>query len=290
MKPDRLLLGAVTLLAGVSVLFGAGMVWSQISRPTPPAQGFYLTDEKPFLPDLGGALLQDDAGEAPITLFTLLDPSTTASAALPDFAPLPNGISLQTITSTLSPAHPQATIREIRLQREYGTLTYTVRFTDGTRYVVDADSGQTLEIAQGEPLSPSARRTQGIRVAVPIAEAIQIAFGCCDGVELELKDARLEEHGGLVIYKVEFVNDVEAFIDASSGTMLFARLTDDEWVTSALHIQPESALQLAQSRYPSQRVRDWKIVPRHGRVVYDVDFGRRMNVLIDAMTGSILQP
>ncbi len=289
MRPGKLFFGFVILATGALFFFGLGTVWSRISRPATPAQGFYIRDQKPFRLDPAEILLQQDARDMPITLFTLLDPPSTGSASLTGFLPADAEVSLYTVTSALSSAHPEATVREIRLQSEYGVLTYTVRFTDGTRYIVDADSGQTLELSQGEPLSPSARRTQGIRVAVPIADAIRVASACCEGVTLELQDARLEEHGGLVIYKVAFADAIEVFIDANTGALLFAKMADGVWMTTTLRIQPERALELARSIYPGQPIRNWKIVPRDGRVVYDVDFGRRMHILIDAMTGDVLQ-
>lgn len=284
MRPYMWISGLALLLAG-----GVGMlqtVHQLVLRPRPQDGEIITFDERPVAFNAQFSLSLASTSETDMTLLTVVDPVVSAQAAA--IEPVANGLSMEQVMSLLTQARPEATIREIRVKREQGATLYEVDFSDNFRLKIDAASGQMLSLdsIRSDP-QPLHQRIQGQTTATTLLSAVALAQE--RHPDATFKDAKLEIHDGLLVYKVKFDRGVEAFIDANTGQHLFSKLPRDQYDTSSLPIQLEDALPVVLAAYPNAAVRDWKVKLKESTVVYEVKLTNRLKVYISALTGDILE-
>ncbi|XWX03499.1 PepSY domain-containing protein [Aggregatilineales bacterium SYSU G02658] len=285
MRPHIWIYGAALLVAGVGVL----QAFQPFAlRPTPREGEVITLDERPVAFNAQFSLDFATTSETDMTLLTVVDPVISAQAAA--IEPVANGLSIEQVMSLLAQARPEATIREIRVKREQGTTIYEVDFSDNFRLKLDATSGQMLSldtISSSSPQPPPHRRVQGYTAATTLLSAVALAQE--RHPDAAFKDAKLEIHDGLLVYKVKFDRGVEAFIDANTGQHLFSRLPRGQYDTSSLPIQPEDVLPVVLAAHPNAAVRDWKVKFDKGTVVYEVKLTNHLELYISALTGDIFE-
>ncbi len=285
MRPHVWISGVTLLVTGVGML----QTFQPFAlRPTPREGEVVALDERPVAFNAQFSLDFATTSETDMTLLTVVDPVISAQAAA--IEPVADGLSIEQVMSLLAQARPEATIREIRVKREQGATIYEVDFSDNFRLKLDAASGQMLSldtISSGPPQPPPHRRVQGYTATTSLLSAVALAQE--RHPDAALKDAKLEVHDGLLVYKVKFDRSTEAFIDANTGQHLFSKLPRGQYDTSSLPIQLEDVLPIVLAAHPNTTVRDWKVKLEKGTVVYEVKLTNRLELYISALTGDILE-
>ncbi|NJL99412.1 MAG: hypothetical protein HC924_11690 [Synechococcaceae cyanobacterium SM2_3_2] len=90
---------------------------------------------------------------------------------------------------------------------------WEVDFTNNTDMEIDASTGQVIEVDyKNERPDPRLDPTISLEEAVAIARPL--------GSSSHIKDIDLDIEDGLLVWEVEFANDVAVEIDATTGTVL----------------------------------------------------------------------
>jgi uncharacterized membrane protein YkoI len=282
--------GYVLIMMGSILAAGLGLLSHlslQLVRPAVPTGEIAVMDERPVA--LGAQFLLSNAlqEDADLTLLTVSEPPT-ASPIITSIEPVADGLSMDALMQMLAQARPEATIREIRVKREQGVTIYEVDFSDGYRIRLDAASGQmlTLDTIRRGPSQPPHRRLQGVVAQTTLLEAVAVAQQRQPAAAL--RDAKLEIHDGLMVYKVKFEHGIDVFLDANTGEHLFTKLPRGAWDTSSLLIQPEEAVQNALALYPQAALREWKPKFEAGTVAYEIKLTNRIEVYVSAFDGRVL--
>jgi uncharacterized membrane protein YkoI len=286
MRPHVLILLLTFLLASIGGL--AQIIQKYMLRPTAPDGAIIVLDERPVVFDTQFSLNLVAASEMDMTLFTVVDPTTNTDATA--IEPSENGLSVEQVMEMLAQARPETTIRQVSVKREQGLTIYEVDFSDDFRLKLNAIDGQMLSL---EPISdkpsppPPHQRVEGYITHITLIEAVTIAQQRQPGADF--KDAKLEIHSGVLVYKVKFNKGIDVFIDASTGQHLFSKLSEKQYDTSDLPIQREEAIQTAQSMFADAVVYEWKIKFEAGTVVYELKLSNDVKVFIDAITGELIR-
>jgi uncharacterized membrane protein YkoI len=283
--------GYVLIMMGSILAAGLGLLSHlslQLVRPAVPTGEIAVMDERPVA--LGAQFLLSNAlqEDADLTLLTVSEPPT-ASAVITSIEPVADGVSMDAVMQMLAQARPEAVIREIRVRREQGFTIYEVDFSDGYRIRLDAATGQmlTLDTIRRGPSQPPHRRLQGVVAQTTLLEAVAVAQQRQPAAAL--RDAKLEIHDGLLVYKVKFERGIDVFVDANTGQHLFTKLPRGRWDTSSLSIQPQEAVRNALALHPQAALREWKLKFEAGTVVYEIELTNRVELYISAADGRILQ-
>jgi uncharacterized membrane protein YkoI len=281
----REIITAVAAL-GLSGIGAVNGLYPHLARPTAPTDEVVVVNERPVAFNVQFSTNLAAPSEADVTLLTVVDPTTSSSAAA--IAPVVNGLSMEQLMQLLAQARPAATIREIRVKREQGATIYEVDFSDNYRLKVNAADAQMLSL---DPISskppPPHRRVQGFTAQTTLLDAVSLAQQRQPSAIF--KDAKLEIHDGLLVYKVKFEGGIDIFVDANTGQHLFTKLSRNQWDTSSLPIQPAAAIQTAQAAYPDAVVLEWKVKFEDGTVAYELKLHNRVKIFVNAVNGLILE-
>jgi len=283
--------GYMLIMMGSILVAGLGFVSHsslQLARPAAPLGEIAIVDERPIALSAPFLLNNFSQEDADLTLLTVSEPPT-ASPIITSIEPVADGLSMDAVMQMLAQARPEAAIREIRVKRERGVTIYEVDFSDGYRIRLDAASGQMLTldtIRSGPSQPPPHRRVQGIVARTTLLEAVSLAQQRLPNAVL--KDAKLEIHDGLLVYKVKFERGIDVFVDANTGQHLFTKLSRSRWDASSLPIPPEEAVQIALALHPQAALREWKPKFRAGTVAYEVKLTNGAEVYVSALDGRVL--
>lgn len=205
--------GVVLWLVGIVGLIGIFRgVAMEFSRPMTTEDKLLLLDLKPYALH---EVIARSTTEA-VTFLTVVNPSSTG-----DFpAPFPGGISADRAIALALFSSPNASVTQIRLKRERGILAYRIDFNDNTRVLMDARSGQILEISHRTQAEEEEENwlIQGILPTIQIQEAIQIALTLYPDAMFENAELDLEDM--LLLYEIELDNKVTLYIDATTGSLI----------------------------------------------------------------------
>lgn len=288
MTLKRLLWAGIGLISLVSLLIGGRALWAEVTRPSAAPEELRVIDARPQPISLPITASDPET----ITLLTIVEPDTDSNLALPPA--LPDGVTVDEALMLAAEINPAVPITEIRLRREQGVLVYRVTFGDRMRVLIDAGSGQVLEIdPRGEDDDNGYERLgQGVDSDIAITDAIALVAGRYPGTRLER--AKLEEEDGQLIYTIRLDNGLEIRLDANTGAYLDPS-QNDEGVDEAQSqsgeatVSIERALQIARERFPNLVVSELELTTEDGRLVYDIEFDGGVAVYLDAATGRIVE-
>lgn len=280
---------AITVISGILLAVGFGEVWELLVRPTASEGELMVIDQRDVRVDFSTSGTSNDT----MTLLSIVEPQPASRLALPPA--LPDGITVDRaleIAQTVA-RDMDAVITEIRLNREQGVLLYRVDFSNQLRVLVDADSGQILEVnPRGSDSDERAMLRQGITSEFDILAAIGLATQRYpDTVFME---AELQEEDGILVYTIELNNELVVYIDAETGHYLFTELDGERWQSdlpnpNMAQIAPNAALSTALELFPAANVEEWELTVEGGRLVYDFELDNNTAVYVDAITGVVMQ-
>lgn len=194
----------------LTVLGGGLWFWQDIRRPT--AETLEVIDTRAVEIDFTAVNQSNDT----VTLISVRDPSLTV--ALPP--PVPGGIAIADAVAIATEAHQDSIIQELLLNYEKGILVYRVDFIDRLRILIDAESGQILEInPRGEDDDERIQLEQGVASEFNMLEAIHLAAELYPDSLFE--EAELEEEDGQLVYEIELDNGLAVYVDANTGAFLY---------------------------------------------------------------------
>jgi uncharacterized membrane protein YkoI len=282
---QKLLLFIGLISAGIILVLGGSTLWETLARPTAPPDEVRVLDEKPLAPAF------DLSGTETVTLLTVVEPAADFDLDLPPA--LPGGIAVDEALRIATELNPGGVVTEIRLQRERRVLVYRVDFDDRMRALIDADSGQVLEInPHGSDDDERRVLTQGIASETGMLDAIALAVERYPGTIFE--EAELDERDDRLVYIIELDNGLEVTIDANTGAYLYTELDGERWVgeppfAESASISFEEALQTARDLFPDATVDEWELTTEEGRLVYDIELDNGVAVYVDATTGTVVE-
>jgi uncharacterized membrane protein YkoI len=224
----------------------------------------------------------------------------------------------QIITET----YPGATIVSIQRIQQNNVPVWEARLADGTLIYVDAQSGEITGRVQAatpqptafvpsvgqQPLTTFGRQPLTTTAlvaldlpAVSFEQALSIAQAQYPGtslVEAQLEPLDHTHRTGPLAWDIKLSNGISIDLDAMTGQVLGldtwgGRRGPSRTPIGMPAISLEQALDIAQGYFPS--IPFHKIVLRQGghregyALVWEVDFGRRAKVVIDAIDGSVLR-
>jgi uncharacterized membrane protein YkoI len=279
-----LLFGLGLLVAGVAALHA---VQQQILRPSAQDGALIVLDERPVPFDVQFSLNFASASESDMTLLTVVDPVINVGSE--PIEPPGGALSIEQVIQLMEHERPEAAIREIRVRREQGMVIYEVDFSDNLRLRMDATSGQMilLDSINSRSLPPPHQRVQGLTASTTLLSAVALAQERYP--QATFKDAKLEIHAGLLVYKVKFNGGINAFVDANTGEHLFSSLPHRQYDTTSLTITPEDVVSVVLAAYPNVTIHEWKVKFEMGTIVYEVKLSNRLKLYISAMTGEVLE-
>lgn len=218
---QKLLLTVGLIGAGLVLILGGNTLWETLARPTAPPDEIRVLDEKPLAPAF------DLSGTETVTLLTVVEPAADFDLDL--LPALPGGIAVDEALRIAIELNPGGLVTEIRLKRERGVLVYRVDFDDRMRALIDADSGQVLEInPRGSEDDERRVLAQGIASESGMLDAIALAVERYPGTMFE--EAELDERDARLVYVIELDDGLEVTIDANSGGYLYTELDGERWV------------------------------------------------------------
>jgi uncharacterized membrane protein YkoI len=107
--------------------------------------------------------------------------------------------------------YPEGVIEEIELDDD--EHRWEVEFTDDTEIEIDANTGEVIKVEyENDQPDPSLNFSITIEETAAIARPLA-PNSYIKGIELEAEDGRL-------VWEVEFANDIEVEIDATTGAVL----------------------------------------------------------------------
>jgi uncharacterized membrane protein YkoI len=216
----------------------------------------------------------------------------------------------QIITET----YPGATIVSIQRIQQNNVPVWEARLADGTVIYVDAQSGEITGRVQAatpqptvfvpsvgqQPLTTTALVVLGLP-AVSFEQALSIAQAQYPGtflVEAQLEPLDHTHGTGPLAWDIKLSNGISIDLDAMTGQVLGletwgGRRGPSRTPIGMPAISLEQALDIAQGYFPS--IPFHRIVLKQGgyhegyALVWEVDFGRRAKVVIEAIGGSVLR-
>jgi uncharacterized membrane protein YkoI len=212
------------LTALVLLIIGGRALWMEVARPSAAPGELRVTDEKAQPITFPMAAFDTET----VTLLTIVEPDADFDLALPPA--LPDGITVDVALKIAAEINPDAAVTEIRLKRERGVMVYRVEFNDRLRILIDARSGQILDMnlrgggahdeTYGEgwldetPLSASA--------LVPSAQALQAVLDLFPETapEIAVDEWELTRVEGRLVYDIELNNGFAVYVDATTGAVI----------------------------------------------------------------------
>ena len=237
-----------------------------------------------------------------------------------------DGVNIARAETIVQEAYPGTTIVSIQRTQFNNAATWEARLADGTVVYVDAQTGEIVGRIQGavvppavvppaaRPDVPPAVVPPAARPAVPaaplvgsfgtpplnFARALEIALRQYPGTSLikaQLEPREGSYGRGPLTWDMKMSNGMAVHIDATTGAVVELK----PWggprgpigsPVGTPAISLEQALSTAQAQFPNLAYRKIELKqggPREGyALVWEVDFGRRAKVVIDANTGNVL--
>jgi uncharacterized membrane protein YkoI len=226
-----------------------------------------------------------------VTLLTIIEPAVDFDLSLPPA--LPEGITVDRALTIAHGTNLGIMVTEIRLKRERGVLVYRVDFSDRMRVLIDARSGQILELnprggdnninLREDDDEPRPMLIQGIATDFEMIDAIGLALERYPGTVFER--AKLDHRDGRLVYWIKLDNGLEVVIDANSGHYL----NDNDPPNYEVRIRSSEAIETALGLFPNATVNIWELTVENGRMMYDITLDNGTVVYVDAFTGLIIE-
>lgn len=122
---------------------------------------------------------------------------------------------------------------------------------------------------------------------VSIEQSAQIArFAYAQGI---IQEIELKRNSGRLVWNVDFTDDTELEIDASTGQVIKVDYEDDD-ADPRLdpRISLEQAVTIARLRVPNSYIQEAKLETDEGRLIWEIEFANDVEVEIDANSGTVL--
>ncbi len=234
-----------------------------------------------------------------------------------------DGVNIARAETIVQEAYPGTTIVSIQRTQFNNAATWEARLADGTVVYVDAQTGEIVGRIQGgavppavvPPAAPPAVVPPAARPAVPAApqisnigapavsftRALEIALSQYPGTSLikaELEPREGTRGRGPLTWDMKMSNGMAVYIDATTGAIVElepwgGRRGPSGSPIGTPAISLEQALSIAQAQFPNLAYREIELKQGGRRegyaLVWEVDFGRRARVIIDANTGAVLR-
>lgn len=120
-----------------------------------------------------------------------------------------------------------ATITGIQLESEDGTLIYLVRFSDGSKLLLNAQTGTKVSgVEVDDDKDESDDLPANFTVSISITKAFQIATA--QNPNSKIKQIELEEDDSIIVYKVKFQDETKVIINATTGALVKVEKKDSK--------------------------------------------------------------
>jgi uncharacterized membrane protein YkoI len=225
-----------------------------------------------------------------------------------------DGVNIARAEAIIREAYPGVTIVSIQRGQLNNVAVWEARLADGTVIYVDAQTGEAVGRVQSPaivppaaqpavvpPIVPARPQVTGVGApAVGFTRALEIALSQYPGTSLikaELEPREGTRGRGPLTWDMKMSNGMAVYVDANTGTVVELEPWGGRRGPSGLPIGTpavsfEQALSIAQAQFPNLAYRKIELKqggPREGyALVWEVDFGHRAKVVIDANTGNVL--